>query len=153
MADIIFKGGYDALVQGLLDGAPDIRLALVMSGFTGATAGQEDSVNVADLTDLDEFDGFGYQRLDAENVSFAYDATENEYQLTFDPGEFNADGETVTPGSDDAIGIVVILNVDGTDANDMLIGFTDSGGFPFNGANTVIQYTPHADGMLVLRAA
>lgn len=151
MADVIFQGGFKALADGELAGSPDIRLALVMSGFTGAS--EEDSINVADLTTLDEFDGVGYQRLDAESVSFAYDSVEDEYQLTFDAGEFNASGGTVTPGSDDAIGILVILYVDGTAANDILIGFTDSGGFPFNGANTVIQYTPHADGMLVLRAA
>jgi len=152
MGDTIYQGGYKALVDGDLAGAPDIRLALVMSSFSGDGA-EEDSINVADFGTLDEFDGIGYQRLDAENVTFAYDATEDEYQLVFDAGEFNASGGTVTPGSDDAIGILVILNVDGTAANDMAIGFTDSGGFPLNGANTVIAYTPHADGMLVLRQA
>lgn len=151
MADIIFQGGYKALVDGLLASAPDIRLRLVMSSFSGAT--EEDSINVADLSTVDEFDGLGYLEIDCANVSFAYDSTENEYQLTFDADEFNASGGTVSPGSDDAIGILVVLNVDGTDANDYLIGFTDSGGFPFNGANTAITYTPSADGILVLRAA
>lgn len=151
MADIIFQGGYKALVDGLLASAPDIRLRLVMSGFSGAS--EEDSIYVADLTTVDEFDGIGYLEIDCANVSMAYDSAENEYQLTHDAAEFNASGGTVSPGSDDAIGILVVLNVDGTDANDYVIGFTDSGGFPLTGANTAITYTPNADGILVLRAA
>jgi len=148
MSDQLYKGGYDALVGGLLEGSPDVRLKLVMSGFSF----DADDVNLADGT-VDEFDGIGYLEIDCANVAFAYDADADEYQLTFDADEFNLSGGSVTPGSDDAIGILVYLYVDGTPANDMLIGFTDSGGFPFNGANTEIVYTPHPDGMLVLRAA
>jgi len=150
MADLIFQGGFKALADGLLSGSPDIRLWLVMSSFSGAS--ELTAVNVADLSVVDEFDGLGYERIDCQNVSFAYDSAENEYQLTFDADEFNADGGTVTPGSDDAAGILVVLYVDGTDANDYVIGFTDSGGFPVTGANTSIQYTPHADGLIALRA-
>ncbi len=102
---------------------------------------------------LDEFDGLGYLEIDCTSVSFTYDAVADEYQLTFDADEFNAPAGTVAPGSDDAIGILVKLYVDGTDANDGAIGFTDSGGFPFNAANGALAYTPHADGMLYLKAA
>jgi len=149
MADIIFQGGFKALVDGDLEGAPDIRLKLVMSAFSA----EVDAINLEDFANIDEFDGLGYQEIDCENVDFSYDSAEDEYQLTFDAAEFNADGETVTPGSDDAEGLLVYLYVDGTDANDIAIGYTDSGGFPVTGANTAIQYTPNPDGLLVLRAA
>ena len=153
MADQIYKGGMVALVQGLLETTPDIRLMLVMSGFTGIFGGgEEDAVNLADFAVIDEFDGIGYVQIDCTTVVFAYDATSNEYRLTFDADEFNVPAGSVAPGSGDAIGILVYLYVDGTDANDIAIGFTDSGGFPANAANGAITYTPHVDGMLYLAA-
>ena len=104
MADIIFQGGYKALVTGLLDGAPDIRLRLVMSGFSGAS--EEDAINVSDITTIDEFDGIGYLEIDCANVSMAYDSAENEYQLTHDAAEFNASGGTVSPGIYDVVAVL-----------------------------------------------
>jgi hypothetical protein len=154
MGDVIYQGGMKALVEGDLDGTPDIRLMLVMSGFTGVDTGtEEDAITIADFAVLDEFDGLGYLEIDCASVAFTYDATANEYQLTFDAAEWNAPAGTVAPGSDDAIGILVKLYVDGTDANDIAVGFTDTGGFPFNAANGTLSYTPHADGMLYLKAA
>ncbi len=154
MADVIYQGGMKALVDGDLKTAPDIRLMLVMSGFTGVSTGsEEDAINLADFATIDEFDGIGYLEIDCANVTLTYDATANEYQLTFDADEWNALAGTVAPGSDDAIGILVYLYVDGTDANDIAVGFTDTGGFPFNAANGTLSYTPHADGMLYLKAA
>jgi len=147
MTDQLYQGGYYAVVNGLLAGSPDVRLKLVTADFSY----DPDDIYLQDGT-LGEFDGIGYQEIDCQNVSFAYDAAEDEYQLTFDADEFNASGGTVTPGSQDATGIAIYLYVDGG-AGDILIGYTDSGGFPFNAANTEILYTPHADGMLVLRQA
>jgi len=151
MADVIYQGLLKALVEGDLDGAPDIRLMLVMSDFSGGT--EEDAINIDDITTLDECDGAGYQEIDCANVTFTYDSTDDQYQLTFDPGEFNAPSGTVAQGSRQNIGIVVKLHVDGTDANDVILAFTDSGGFPFDGVGTAVTYTPHADGMLYLGAA
>ena len=154
MADVIYQGGMKALTEGLLDGAPDIRLMLVMSAFTGVSGGgEEDSINLADFGVIDEFDGLGYLQIDCASVTNTYDATANEFQLTFDAAEWNAPAGTVAPGSDDAIGILVKLYVDGTDANDIAVGFTDTGGFPFNAANGTLSYTPHVDGMIYLKAA
>lgn len=151
MGDVIYQGMHYALVEGLLAGSPDIRLMLVMSGFTGET--EEDAINLADISTLDEFDGIGYLQIDCANVDFSYDAADDEYQLTFDPAEFNAGAGSVAAGSDDAMGMVVYLYVDGTDANDIILGYTDAGGFPLNGTGTAITYTPHADGLLYTAAA
>lgn len=151
MADVIFQGGMKALVDGDLASAPDIRGKLVMGDFTGAA--EEDAINLDDITTIDEFDGVGYVELDCANVAMAYDATDDEYQLTFDAGYFNADDDegTVDAGSDDWIGILWYLYVDGTDANDVAVAFEDTGAG--NGVGTAVLYTPHADGAIYLGAA
>lgn len=150
MADIIFQGGMKALVDGDL-AAPDLRGKLVMSDFTGAA--EEDAINLDDITTIDEFDGTGYVELDAASVAVAYDSTADEYQWTFDPGYFNADDDegVVSAGSDDWIGILWYLYVDGTDANDIAVAFEDTG--TGNGVGTAILYTPDETGPLYLAAA
>ena len=151
MSDVIFQGWHYAQQQGLLTANPDVRLKLVMSGFTGAS--EEDAINVDDITTLDEFDGLGYQEVDCENPAFAYSTSDNEMQLDFDNDEFNESGGSVTPGSDDAIGIFVYLYVDGTDANDIALGFTDAGGFPFNASNSAINLSIPVGGLMFVRQA
>jgi len=151
MADTIFQGFQYALVQGLLASAPDVRLKLVMSSFTGAS--EEDAINLDDITTIDEFDGIGYQEIDCASVTFAYDSTANEYQLDFEDDEFNASGGTSTPGSDDAIGMLLYLYVDGTEANDIALAYTTSGGFPFNASNNAIALTVNSSGFAYLKAA
>lgn len=151
MGDVIYQGLQKALVDGDLAGSPDVRLMLVMSNFSGET--EEDSINIADITTLDEYDGAGYQEIDCASAAFAYDATDDEYQFTCDADEFNAGGGTVAAGSRQATGIVGKLHVDGTDANDIILFFTDSGGFPFDGVGTAVSYTPHTDGVFYLGAA
>lgn len=154
MSNIEFQGVMYALVNGLLVDDADVRGKLVMSGFSGGDTDQEDAINLADLTTVDEFDGTGYQELDCENVTMAYDATADEYQLNFDAGEFNGPGSTVSAGSDDFIGIIWYLYVDGTEANDIILTFTDDGtGFPGNGVGTALTYTPATDGPIYLGKA
>lgn len=145
MADIIFAGYHEARDAGLLAGTPDIRLALVMSGFTG----DADSVNVADVT-LDEFDGVGYARLDAASVTAGYVDADDEWQLAMASGDF---GDPVAPGSDVIAGMVAILNVDGTAANDYILGFTDTGGFGVNANNGPLNLTIPAAGLMFDRQA
>lgn len=151
MPNVIFRGGKQALLEGLLDGTPDLRGQLVMSGFTGLT--EEDAVNVADITTVDEFDGTGYQEIDPDNVAVAYDPTANEFQWSFDPAYFNAseDAGSVDSGTDDWIGILWRLHVDGTEANDIVVAFEDTG--TGNGVGTAVLYTPHADGAFYLGSA
>jgi len=151
MSDVIYQGWHYAQEQGLLTDGADVRLMLVMGGFTGAT--EQSAINLADITDLDEFDGLGYQQVDCANVTWTYDATAHEMRLDFDNDEFNAAGGTVTPGSADAVGVVAYLYVDGTDANDIILGFHDPASFPFNGANSAINATVPTDGFMYAEQA
>jgi hypothetical protein len=146
MADQIFKGFYQALEAGLLEGSPDIRVGLAMAGFTA----DADSVNVSDATDLDEFDGVGYSRLDAANVVAGYVDADDEWQLDFDDDDF---GDPVAAGSGAIEGLFVILNVDGDPDNDYLLGYTDSGGFSVNANNGPLGLIVPEDGLLFVRQA
>lgn len=143
MADVIYKGFYEALEQGLLEGTPDVRCLLFMSGFTA----DADAVNLADVT-LDEFDGSGYSRIDCANVVAGYVDADDEWQLDFDDDDF---GEPVGPGSDDIEGMAVYLYVDGTAANDVLLASTTTGGFGVNANNGALNLTLPADGLLFVR--
>jgi len=145
MADQLFKGFYDSLAAGDLDGSPDIRLMLTMAGFTC----DADAVNLSDATDLDEFDGVGYVRIDAANVSAAYDTDDDEWQLVCDSDSF---GDTVAPGSGDIDGMVVYLYVDGDPDNDVILGRTDTG-FGVNAANGALNLTVPAAGLMFVRQA
>ena len=151
MADTIFQGGMKALVEGDLQTGADVRLALVTASFTGAS--EEDAVNLADFTTLGEFGGVGYQRIDCAGVTVTYDSSADEYRLDFDDDEFNASGSTVAAGPAAAAGILVILHVDGTEANDIAIGHTDSGGFPVNASNIAMTLTVPSGGLMYLGAA
>lgn len=148
MASVVFRGFYDALAAGDLAGTPDIRIRLVMGGFSGASEG--DAVNVADITTLDEFDGVGYTELDCAAVTTGYDTGDDEWQMDFTDGSF---GNPVSPGSDDILGLFVYLFVDGTDANDVALGFTSDGGFGVNANNGELSLTLPASGLMFVRAA
>jgi hypothetical protein len=148
MGDVIYKGFYQALADGSLETTPDVRLLLVMSGFTGET--EEDAINLADITSLDEFDGIGYGRLDLANVTTGYVDADDEWQLDADDGDF---GDPVAPGSDVIYGLVAYLHVDGTAANDVILGFTDSGGFGINANNGPLNIVLPAGGLLFVRQA
>ncbi len=151
MADLIFQGGLLAMRDGSLDPTPDVRLILVMTDTTCDT--EKDTLTMAGFTTIDEFDGVGYVEIDCANVVWAYDSGSGEYRLDFDDEFFNVPPATVAPATRDAQGMVLYLFVDGTDANDIPIAFTDSGGFPFNAANGDIDFQVHADGFLFLRQA
>jgi hypothetical protein len=142
---MMFQGFYQALAEGLLDGSPDVRLILTMSGFTA----DKDAIHLEDVT-LDEFDGLNYVRIDCANVTSGYDETDDEWQLHADSDSF---GEDVAPGSDIIEGMVAYLHVDGTEANDMILGRTTEGGFGVNAANGDLSLTVPASGLLFDRDA
>ncbi len=148
MTTLIHAGFYEALAGGLLDSTPDIRVLLVMPGTTCDT--EEDAVNLADFTTIDEFDGVGYGRLVCASVTTGYDTTDNEWQLDFADGDF---GNPVAPGSDVIQGMLVYLYVDGTDANDMALGYYDGGGFGVNANNGALDLTLPVSGLMFVRAA
>jgi len=144
MADQIYQGFYNALQAGDLAGTPDIRYALFMSGFSF----DADSETLADGT-LDEFDGGGYARQTAANVTFAYVDADDEMQLDSDDVEF---GDPVAAGSDDITGVALLLYVDGTDA-DVILASTTAGGFPAQANNGSLTLTLPAAGLLFVRQA
>lgn len=148
MAAVVHKGFYTALQAGSLAGTPDIRCLLTMGSTTCDT--EEDSVNLADFTDIDEFDGVGYTRLDAASVTFAYVDADDEMQLDFADGSF---GDPVAPGSGVISGMLVYLYVDGDPDNDVALGWTDQGGFGVNAANGALSITLPADGLMFARSA
>jgi len=143
MAVILFKGFFNSQRDGTLVTAADVRLKLVMASFTGET--EEDSVNVADFADLDEFDGVGYTELDCANVTVTFDDATDRMILDFDDGTF---GDPVAAGTGSIYGIFAYLWVDGTDANDIALGFTDQGGFPATPANNAVNLTVAATGFM-----
>lgn len=144
MADVIYKGFYNALESGAL-AAPDIRVGLFMSGFSF----DADSVNLDDGT-LDEFDGVGYSRLDAASVTTGYVDGSDEWQLDLADGDF---GDPVAPGSEVIAGLFCYLHVDGTAANDIILASTTTGGFGANANNGPLSLTLPATGLLFARAA
>lgn len=147
MATVIYKGFYDSLEAGDL-AAPDIRILLVMSATTCDT--EEDAVNLADFTTLDEFDGVGYSRLDCASVTTGYNATDDEWQLDCASGSF---GDPVAPGSDVIQAMVVYLHVDGTAANDVALAYSSDGGFGVNANNGDLALTVPAAGLMFARTA
>lgn len=145
---MLFKGFYQALAGGDLETTPDVRCKLVMSSFSGET--EEDAVNLSDITTLDEFDGIGYAELDCADVTTGYVDADDEWQLDFTDGNFGTD---VAPGSDVIYGMLVYLYVDGTEANDVALGFTKEGGFGVNAANGSLNLTLPAGGLMFVRQA
>jgi len=147
MANVIFKGFYQAFEAGSL-AAPDVRIRLVMSATTCDT--EEDAINLADFTAIDEFDGVGYTELDCASVTTAYSDSADEWQLDFADGSF---GDPVAPGSDVIQGMLVYLYVDGTAANDIALAYTDSGGFGVNANNGALDLSVPASGLMFARSA
>ena len=144
MANVIYKGFYTALQAGALAGTPDIRYALYMPGFNF----DADSETLGDGT-LDEFDGVGYSRQTADDVTFAYVDAADEMQLGSADVEF---GDPVAAGTDDIEGVAVILYVDGTD-NDVLLASTTAGGFPAQANNGSLTLVLPEAGLLFARQA
>jgi hypothetical protein len=117
--------GYEeARDLGLLEGSPDLRVALAMAGFAATAA----AVHLDDIT-LDEYDGTGYARYDCAGVAVAYDAGADELRWTCDNGAGDEFGATVGPGSAPPTRLVLILHVDGDPANDYVLAWSDEGTF------------------------
>lgn len=117
--------GYEeARDAGLLVAGADYEVALCMSGFTATP----DAVNVADVT-MDEFDGNNYVRYAATGVAIAYDSASDQWRVTCANGDGDEFGAAVDPGSEPPSVMVVILRIDGTDANDYILAWSDEGSF------------------------
>lgn len=120
MARYRTQGYEDARDAGLLAGSPDLRVAIAMSGFTF----DEDAIHLDDGT-LDEYDGANYVRYDAADVAADWDAVTHQRVWTCTSGGGDEFGTSVGAATDTPTVLVVILRVDGTAANDYILGWTD----------------------------
>lgn len=127
---------------GIDFGTADLRMLLVMSNTTVDT--EDDAVNLAGFTTIDEYDGANYARADLAGVSVAKDATNNRSEVTFTAPTFSSLGA----GTRQCQAAVVYLHVDGTAANDIPLFYIDTGGFPFDGSGTDVTISPNAEGAL-----
>lgn len=143
MADIIYKGLFEAWTAGDLV-SPDVRLMLVMPGTTCDT--EQLAVHVEDITTVDEFDGVGYSEQTCTTVTFAYVDGDLQMQLNMDSAV--SFGDPVAPGSDIIQGMLVKLYIDGTDANDYVLAYTETGGFGGNANNGILSLTIPAAGLI-----
>jgi hypothetical protein len=140
---MIFQGFY---TLGLAPGdTPDLRVLIVMSGFTGEA--EEDAIHLADITTLDEFDGIGYSHLDCAGVVVAYDTAADELQVTFDNGAGDEFGDPMAPGSDLPYGFLLVAGDPATPATCVVVAFTaDGAGIQSN--NGPLGFTLPAGGWL-----
>lgn len=113
MASIACNAFLARMLTAWLSGA-DVRVALVMTSTTCDTE-NDGIVNVADYTTLDEFDGANYVRKTVTGESIEKDETNDrgEYHLTIPTWT------ALGAGTRQIAGILLIENVDGTDANDL----------------------------------
>jgi len=144
MTQILTQGYHEARSAGDLDGTPDIRIGLGLSGF----ALDPDDVNVADAT-LDEYDGSGYTRYDAASPVGGYSASLDMWRIDCADGSF---GATVAAATEEVEWLFVILHVDGTAANDIILGATDSVA-GINGTGGALTIAIPTDGLLFDRTA
>jgi hypothetical protein len=118
VADQLYKGFWDDLLAGEL-AAPDLRAFLFMSSFAAAA----DAVHLSDAV-LDEFDGVGYARIIASNVTVLY--SNAKVYIDFEDGSW---GDPVAPGSEAPEGLGLYRFVDGTAAADVLHASITSGSY------------------------
>jgi hypothetical protein len=139
----VYTGFKNRLLKGDVDfDTQDIRALLVM---TNTTADTLQDANVLNDVSLDEYDGAGYSRATLTGEVVNQDDPNNRAE--FDANDFTF-GTTVAAGTRQAQGMVLYRHVDGTAANDQLIAFIDTGGFPFSGNGGAINVTVNAEGLL-----
>ena len=120
-----YAGYEQARSAGDLEGTPDLRVKLCMSGFTFTA----DAVNLADGT-LDEFDGANYVEYDATTRGRGLRLRlPTSASITCDNGDGDEFGTASASGSEPPSVLVVYLYVDGTAANDIILASSDDGGF------------------------
>jgi hypothetical protein len=149
MATTVFRGFFEDLVAGNLDGNPDIRCVAVMSGFTGDT--EEEAQTLAGITAVDEWDALGYAEYDPADATFSYDAASHRMYLDFTNGAGDEWGTLVSAGSEVVQGMMIKRYVDGG-SGDIPLLYTDSG-FGLNAAGAPVGLTLPALGIAFIAAA
>jgi len=123
MADHVFTEALVSLLGGAnaidWDSAgTNLKVALVMTNTTADTV--VDAKNPADVT-MDEFDGSGYARQTLASPTNNLDLANDRAELDGNDIAFGALGN----GTRAIQGYVILFNVDGTDANDLLVMYKD----------------------------
>lgn len=144
MASIVYTGFKNRLLKGDVDfDTQDIRVILCMTNTTADT--DQDANVLTGITTLDEYDGSGYTR--ATLTSEAVNQDDPNNRAEFDAADFTF-GAAVGAGTRQAAGMVLYRHVDGTAANDQVIAWIDTGGFPFTGNGGAVNVTVNAEGLL-----
>jgi hypothetical protein len=144
MTSFVFTGFKNRLLKGDVDfDTADVRALLVMTNTTADT--QEDSNVLSDITTMDEYNGSGYARPALTGEVVNQDNSNNRAE--FDANDFTF-GATVGAGTRQAQAMILYRHVDGTAANDQLIAFIDTGGFPFTGNGGAVNVVVNAEGLL-----
>ena len=125
---------------------------------TGSTAEADDeATTLADINNLLEYTGDGYERIQLQGVAVSDDAGSDRWaKLVSDPLEFPVMEPLI---DENAIGIIIYAEegspvdvydeypIEGEDTR-IPIYFKDSGGFPVNPANAVFRWTPSSEGII-----
>ena len=147
MANFMYTPEKERLMEGAanyLEAGDNIRAILVMTNSTADT--DEDAANLSgagDITTLDEFDGSGYTNHSGGGNTLDSQAVTQD--TANDRAEFDATDVAfgaLSVGTRNILGMVIYRNVDGTTANDTVVAYIDTGGFPFaaNGSTVTVQW-------------
>lgn len=144
MASFVYTPAKALILSGSLNfasGGDDLRVLLAMTNTTADTL--QDAHNLDEVS-LDEYDGSAYVRKTLASEAVNRDDANNR-------AEFDAADITWTAlgaGTRQAQGMVLYQHVDGTAANDILVAWIDTGGFPFTGNGGDVSVTWNAEGIL-----
>jgi hypothetical protein len=142
MADFWYTPAKTKLAKADLDfDTVDLRIKLCMSNTTADT--EQDAVNLAAITTVDEYDGSGYTEIDLANVAVNEDAVNDRAEIDYDNDTF---GATVAVGTRQAVGMLYYVRIDGTTANDYPVAWKDV--TPFDGNGGAVNLTVNAEGLL-----
>jgi len=145
MATLFHSWFFVDLSAGEVVSAADVRGMLVMTNTTCDT--EEEALDLADFTTIDEADGVGYAQATVANVTVAWDATLNALKIDGDDSNFTS-GSTLDACTRNLEGILWYRYVDGTDANDVPWFFSTDGGFPKTPSGGAATYAFDADGVI-----
>lgn len=134
MASVFYNEAKRAFAAGEYDwGADDFRTRMVMTNTTCDTE-NDGIVNIANFTTVDPADATGYA-----DVALANEATNKDD--TNDRAELDADDVVYSGLSGDATrdyaGVLIYKFVDGTDANDLVVGYSEFSGVITSAATQV----------------
>jgi hypothetical protein len=139
MADVILPHAAHQLGLGDLHLDTDaLAVMLVMTNFDLPTDLHATSLSAMTL---DECDGANYTRLTPANVTYVKDAPNARSELGFDPAVWSSLGQGTRQ-----VKALLLIRDTGTDTTSYVIGYYDTGGFPFDPTGSDNTYTPNAEG-------